>query len=371
MRIALLHPFVWPEVRRGAERYADDLAWYLRGRGHEVDLVAGTTGPSTVEQRPDGVAVRRAHHVGMVKLGRLGVDPVQAFGLTITSTLRQERYDVAHAMVPSAAIAARVARTPVVFTFIGHPTAEQFAGRRRDLLLHRAASRAATRTTALSEASAASVHALFGRRPTVLPPGVRVDRFSGQGPQRDGPTILFSAAPGDPRKRLDLLLAAFATVRGRWPSARLAVSGQGDARWALDSLGPERDQTAAAVDLLGAGEPDELPARYAAATVTVLPAVDEAFGLSVVESLASGTPVVCADDAGMVDIVDRADVGRTFRSGDVTSLAQALDDALHLAADPQTADACRQHARRWDWTLSIGPQHEAMYDVAARQSTDE
>ena len=37
MRVALIHPFSWPDIRRGGERYLHDLAWYLTGQGHEVD----------------------------------------------------------------------------------------------------------------------------------------------------------------------------------------------------------------------------------------------------------------------------------------------------------------------------------------------
>ena len=362
MRIAIAHPTLWPEVRRGAERYADDLAWFLRGRGHHVELVTGTTGDTRVDHRPDGTVIRRHHHLGLVKLARLGIDPVQSFGLTIHRSLRAHRYDIVHAFVPSAAISARLAGVASVLTFIGHPTLEQFAGRRFDLGLHRAAARAADLSTALSEASATSTASVVGRRPAVLPPGVRVERFApeplpGAGP----PRLLFSAAADDRRKRLDLLLRALSSVLDQHPDLRLQVSGQGDPSWALETLGADRARVEAAVDLLGAGEPGDIPRRYREATLSVLPAVDEAFGLSVVESLASGTPVVCSDDAGMVDIIDRPTVGRTFRAGAVTDLARAIGEGLALARDPATSAACAEHARRWDWSAAIGPRHEQHY----------
>lgn len=365
MRIGIAHPHVWPDVRRGAERYADDLAWYLRGQGHVVELVAGTTGPSADEERPDGIVVRRRHNVGMVKLARLGIDPAQAFALTILPELRRQRYDVVHAMVPSAALAAWLARTPSVFTFIGHPTRPQFAGRRRDLELHRIASRLATVTTALSRASAASVGELFGRLPQVVPPGVRVAQFGGmRRPTHGPPRLLFSAAPSDRRKGLDLLLLALDQVLDSCPEARLAVSGQGEPDWAIARLGDRAQRVVEAVDLLGPGAPEEVPARYRDATLTVLPAVDEAFGLSLVESLAAGTPVVCTRDGGMTDIVDAPQVGRTFAVGDAADLTAALLGVIDLAQDPATAAACALHARRWDWEESVGPLHEALYEAA-------
>ena len=370
MRIALAHPFVWPEVRRGAERYVDDLAWYLRGRGHHVELVTGTEGPAGVEARPDGTIVHRRHHVGMVKLGRLGIDRVQSFLLAAWPVLRRGRYDVVHAMVPAASLAATGTRTPVVFTFIGHPTREQYDDLRpTDRLLFRGASRMASATTALSEASAASVEGLFGRRPEVLAPGVRLDRFPAEtAPRAGSPRLLFSAAPGDRRKNLDVVLRAMPAVLDRHRGARLAVSGQGDPTWALDRVPADhRDRVAGALDLLGPGSTEEIPARYRSATVTVLPAVHEAFGLALVESLASGTPVVASADGGMRDIVTRDDIGRSFPTGDVDALADALLTTIELAARPATPAACAAHARRWGWSETIGPRHELLYERIARR----
>jgi glycosyltransferase involved in cell wall biosynthesis len=364
MRIALVHPFVWPDVRRGAERYVDDLAWYLVGRGHDVELVTGTDGPDRTEQRADGVVVHHRHHVGMVKLARLGVDKVQAFLLTSFPALRRGQYDVVHAMVPAAACAARLSRTPAVLTFIGHPTKEQYdALTRFDRALYRTASHVSSASTALSRASAGSVEDLFGRRPDVLAPGVRTDRFPLDARPRSGPPrLLFSAAPGDRRKHLDLLLRAMPAVLDRHPDARLAVSGQGDPSWALATVGAaDQPRVRAALDVTGTGAVDDIPARYRSATATILPAVDEAFGLALVESLASGTPVVATADGGMVDIVTDPAVGRTFPAGSVEGLVEAVHDVVALASVAGTPEACSEHARAWSWTDAVGPAHEQLY----------
>ena len=61
LRVALVHPYSWPEVRRGGERYLADLAWYLDRAGHEVAVVTGTTGqPGT--RYDDGVRYFRYKH---------------------------------------------------------------------------------------------------------------------------------------------------------------------------------------------------------------------------------------------------------------------------------------------------------------------
>ena len=72
MRVALLHPTYWPEVRRGAERLVHDLAGWLTREGHDVTILtthrAGTT---TTEEEgvrvvrmwrpPDALFERRAY----------------------------------------------------------------------------------------------------------------------------------------------------------------------------------------------------------------------------------------------------------------------------------------------------------------------
>jgi glycosyltransferase involved in cell wall biosynthesis len=368
MRVALLHPFIWPEVRRGAERYVDDLAWYLSGQGHDVEVIAGSYERSGVDER-DGVVVRRLRH----RLGRRfrsrGVTAVETFGAVALPTLMRRRYDVVHAFVPSAALAARAARQPTLFSLIGHPTTAQLHADPVNGRLLGYAVRRATTVAALSRASASQTALLFGRDAEVLPPGVRLTQFDPALEARSGPPrILFSGFVGDRRKGLDVALAAFAHVLEQRPDARLLLSGGGDPAWASDLRRPD---VAAAVDQLGPGSPDEVPRRYRSATVTVLPAQDEAFGLALVESLASGTPVVCADAGGMPEIVDAGAVGRVAAAAGPDALATALLETIALAADPVTPQRCVDHARRWGWSEAVGPMHEALYHRMGRHRDEQ
>jgi glycosyltransferase involved in cell wall biosynthesis len=366
LRVALAHPYVWPEVRRGGERYVDDLAAYLASQGVDVDVVTGSS-ESSVEHRPDGVTIRRHRHVLGNRLRRFGVTAVETFALRAWPALARGRYDVVHAMTPTAAIASRLAGRPTVYTVIGHPTAAQLSQRRYDSFLYGTAIRRSTVAAALSRASADQVQVLFGRHAEVLTPGVRSALFPPDLAPRTGPArILFSAAPGDRRKGLDVALAAFARVLEARPDARLQVSGQGDAEWALESLS-DRDRVLSAVDFLGPGSVDDVPARYRQASITLLPSVDEAFGMALVESLATGTPVVCSPSGGMPEIVEGADVGVVAeRTAD--AMAEAVAKALALAAEERTPARCVEHAKNWDWEQSVGPAHLRLYrDIADRR----
>lgn len=361
LRIGLVHPFSWPEVRRGGERYLDDLATFLAERGHAVEVITGTDGPSEVTSRPDGVRVRRLHHTGSAWLARRGVSKVDAFGVRALPSLLRGRFDLVHALTPSAALAARLARVPTVYTVLGHPTAAQLGVRRFDAGLMRAALRRASASFALSASSAAATADLFGAAVGVLPPGTRLDRFPpSPRPASGPPRVLFSAAADDPRKRLDLVAEAVGLLLERWPDLRLQLSGSGDPAPALSQVTENRAAVLAAVEHLGPGELDDVPRRYREATVTVLPSRDEAFGLALVESLASGTPVVCTDEGGMPEIVADDLIGRVVPPDQPEALAEAIEQVLVLAADPSTAARCTAHAQQWGWA-EVGARHEAAY----------
>jgi glycosyltransferase involved in cell wall biosynthesis len=353
VRIAIVHPFTWADVRRGGERYAHDLTWWLAAQGHEVDYVTGGPAHSITDQ--DGARIVRLHHRHGERLTGWGVAKTETFGATVLPWLARNRYDVVHTFVPSAAIAARLARQRTVFTAIGHPGVGL---RRRDRVLLKRATHAAHVTTALSFSAAEAIEAVTMHAVRIVNPGVRLDVFTPNIVARSGPPrVFFPAHAGEPRKRLDDLLHAWPRVLQALPDARLVIGGGGDFGWFL----PEH--AVGTLDVIGVGELDELPQRYRDATVTVLPSEDEAFGLVLVESLACGTPVVAARSGGMPEIVNSPDVGALAALGDVTELADAIIAIVGLAGDPETPPRCTTYAQQWGWD-KVGADHLAAYEAA-------
>ena len=362
-RLALVHPFSWPAVRRGGERYLHDLAWWFAGQGVSVDVVVG--GRPGVDE-VDGARLVRIRHPR--RLDVRGMTRLDTFGLPALGWLSRHRYDVVHALTPTAALAAVATGHRTVYTALGHPTPETIGRRRLDPRLFRATVRRTAAPLALSRSAAEAIETITGVRPRVVPPGLRTDRFPLRDEPRTGPPqVLFPAFAGDRRKGLDVLLAAFARVLLVHPDARLLLAGGGETDWAFATLDPvAKASVAAACDDVGAGGLDDVAGRYAAATVTVLPSIDEAFGLVLIESMATGTPVVGVASGGPTEIVDAPSVGRLARPRDAESLADAIVETIALAAKPETASECAQHARRWDWTTTIGPLHLDVYRGAAR-----
>lgn len=226
--------------------------------------------------------------------------------------------------------------------------------------MFRRAARVSRVVTALSQSAAEATQDVAGVGARVVPPGLRLDLFQPNlQPRRGVPTLLFAAAADDPRKRLGVVLDAMPSVLDEIPEARLVVGGPGALAAALEPR--VRD----AIDIPGVGTTAEVAQRFRSATLTVLPSVDEAFGLVLVESMACGTPVVGVRSGSVPEIVT-PQVGAVAEPDDPDSLARALIQTVDLAAEPTTAVHCTEHAQQWSWDV-VGPQHVAAYEAALRR----
>jgi glycosyltransferase involved in cell wall biosynthesis len=341
VRIALLHPTYWPEVRRGSERLIHDLGKQLVSRGHHVTLLTSHRNwPST--------GVEAGSHLVNAP--------------NVAWRLRSGGFDVAHALFPIEGWAATHARDllggpPVVFSLHGIPTREFLVKRRYRLEMLERAIVAADAASALSEVAADSVELYFGRRPDVLPGGVVPSAFDVEGARlAERPTLVCAASLGDPRKRAALLFTAFERLRARRADARLLCVRTPDP--VMSRSTPALPDGAEWVD---GDRTEDLARIYAQAWASVLPANDEAFGLVLLESLAAGTPVVAARSGACPEVVTNALIGRLFDPDDEESLAAAMAEALELAGDPANAAVCKSRAAAFDWGR-VTDLYEDVYD---------
>ncbi len=216
----------------------------------------------------------------------------------------------------------------------------------------------AAAVSALSEAAAEPLRRYALAEPEILPGGVVLSDYAGPVERPAAPVLLCPASLGGPAQARR---AARRRVRAgcgrRAPDARLVLASD---------PGPLGGGADAGIEVAIARDTAALAAAYRSASATVLPSDDEAFGLVLVESLAAGTPVVAARSGACPEIVDDERVGRLFEPGDPADLARALAEAIELASDPATAEACREHARRWDWARVV-ERYEAFYADRPRQ----
>lgn len=151
------------------------------------------------------------------------------------------------------------------------------------------------------------------------------------------PTVLFVGRL-IPKKRAGLLLRAFAGMRGS-PDARLVIVGDGPERSMLEQQAREL-QIGERVTFTGFRQPAEVIGWYSRASVYVMPS-SETWGVSVIEALSCGAPVIVSDGVGChPDVVTDDRVGQVVRAGDEAELRSALESQLGSrrgAAEVRTA----------------------------------
>lgn len=362
MRIALLHPTYWPEIRRGSERLLHDLAAELARRGHEPTVQTSHPGRTTVD-RENGFAVVRSRRLRQPPTLGLNEDFLGNVPPVIWRVLRGG-YDVVHAFHLAYAWAAVRAHglggPPVVFSFHGMPTRRELVARRYRLEMMESVVGGAAASAVLSESAAEPFRRYLRHEPEVLPGGVRAADFAIGEPRASQPTIVCAASIGDYRKRGDLILRAFAELRNRRPDARLRIVRTPD-----PLLSPHGLALPDGAQWVEADATPDLAREYARAWVSVLASVDEPFGLVLVESLAAGTPVVATESGACPEILTEPAHGSLFAPDDRGALVDALDAALAAPPSPEVADACRVRAVEFDWGR-VGDRYEAVYERVAR-----
>jgi len=358
VRIAFTHAYCWPEVRRGAERFIQELGAALVRRGHEVTILASAW--SAYDDELDGVQT--------IRLKRRKRDTWRHeadFGRRLLPRLVSERYDAVHSMGRFDALAsiraARIRRDRrTVFTDLGVPDKAWWDAQSR------AAGWASKRVvrgidvySCMSPFALSHLEPEYGRKDgVVVPGGVSLRSLVPSESRAPEPTILMSGAFAEQGKGLPYLLDALALIAETEPAVRLWLSGPGDASELLSRApAAARERT----ESLGVGDPDRQHERYGKAWATCLPSWTDSFGMALIESLACGTPLVVSRSGAPQELVDEGLTGELCDLADPEGLAHACLRAFALAQRADTVRACRATAAGFDWDAALAPLVERLY----------
>lgn len=378
MRIVQVAPYYFPHLG-GVESYMRSLCRELVRLGHEVMIYTAQHDPRVrLAGRVEGIPVRRFRPVAMPM-----ATPITP---ALAHRLAGERWDIIHAHTPPpltsyyAAKAARRSGTPFVLTYHCDPILPSLAGRFAAWVyrwtLGRYTLAAADKVIATTETYAATSRTLWPYDTVVIPNGVDIGRFR---PGLDGSAVRrrHSIAPGERvvlfvgrlthHKGVDYLIRA----AGHFPhGCRLLIAGDGPLRPSLAELA---HRAKGRVLFAGAVSEEALPSYYAACDVLVLPSVSrlEAFGIVLLEAMASGKPVIATDMPGMREVVDDGVEGYLVRPFDSDDIAKHV---RRLLAEPEAAARMGVRGRekveeKYSWRMLAGRVVEIYQELAARAGT--
>ena len=127
-----------------------------------------------------------------------------------------------------------------------------------------------------------------------------------------------------PHKNLAMLMEAWQRVES---NAALVIAGAWDARYDAKSQIPNSKSS---IMFLHNIADADLPALYAGATVFVMPSLYEGFGLTPLEAMACGAPVICSNASSLPEVV--GDAALLVNPRDAAEIAQAIARVLDDAA---------------------------------------
>jgi phosphatidyl-myo-inositol alpha-mannosyltransferase len=372
MRIGMVCPYTW-EVPGGVREHVSGLAEALIELGHSVSVIAPADDdavlPSYVVPAGRAVPVPYNGSVARLSFGFLSASRVRRW-------LKDGDFDVLHVHEPAAPslslLACWVADGPIVATM--------HAAMPRSRVLHAAGPILASALEkisgriAVAEAARSTLVEHMGGDAVLIPNGVNVRRYEKAEPLAGFPgtggTLGFLGRMDEPRKGLDILLAAFSLLAPERPELRLLIAGRGDQEDALSQVpAAYRDR----VILLGqVSDADRVRMLHSVDVFCAPNTGGESFGYVLVEAMASGAPIVASDIDAFRKVLRGGEAGELFEVGEPAGLAAAagrlLHDPWHRAA---LASAAMAAVREFDWSViarDVLRVYEAVLPVAGRVS---
>jgi glycosyltransferase involved in cell wall biosynthesis len=354
-----------PQKLAGAGRYVAELAQRLP---NEVDLTLVTRRNDASRWRDMSTATVTSP-VPNGRVARLAYEAV-ALGRSSAATTT-DVWHAPHYTMPGTGDATTVV-TIHDLTFFTNPEWHEPS---KVAFFKRAIRHACARANALVCVSEFTKMELLSHVPTstpivVAPHGVDFVRFNPQGVGDDALLASLPSAPFvlfvgtfEPRKGIDVLLAAFAQCAATNAELELWLVGQPG--WGMDEVERQIEQhpLRSRIRRLGFVADAVLPALYRRARVVVYPSRGEGFGLPVLEAMACGAPVVTSAETVMAEVAGAA--ARLVPAGDASAVAEAMDALVLLNDEERQRWAARAvaQAQLFTWDRSISRHLEA-YNVA-------
>lgn len=318
LRIAVVSPYSLT-LPGGVQGQVMGLARQLRSMGHEARVLGPCDGaPPATFVTPLGNSLPTVANGSMAPLA-----PDPSCALRTIRALRDEEFDVLHIhepLAPGPTVTSLVVRpAPTVGTF--HAAGDSASYKYLNGPVRWVASGLDLRV-AVSKDALELAERYLGGEYEVLFNGVEIERYRSAEPHPGGERAIFFCGRHEPRKGLDVLLAAHAALPG---DVRLWIASDGPdtARLQREYAGDAR------IEWLGRVDDDVKIARLRGAAVFCAPSLHgESFGVVLIEAMAAGTPVVASALDGYRNVATDDVDSLLPPPGDVAALREALRQVL-------------------------------------------
>jgi phosphatidyl-myo-inositol alpha-mannosyltransferase len=364
MRIGMVCPYSF-DVPGGVQSHVLQLAEVMRSRGHYVSVLA----PSSPHVDLPGYVVSGGKALpipynGSVARLRFGPKTHRR----VKSWLLKGEFDVLHLHEPNAPslsmLALMIAEGPIVATFHASTTKSLTLSMFQGIL--RPWHEKIVGRIAVSDLARRWQMEALGSDAVEIPNGVDVEYFTSApslpGYPRPGKSVLFLGRFDEPRKGMEVLLAALPALVQRFPDVELLIAGRGDE----EELRSKAGELAKHLRFLGQVDDAQKASALCSADVCCAPNTGgESFGIVLVEAMAARTPVVASDLVAFRRVLEDGAAGRLVPVDDPDALADALIDVLgDDVARERYIRVAAAAVLRYDWSV-VAHQILRVYETVA------
>lgn len=357
-RIGIVCPYGW-DTPGGVRSHIDDLAQYLIAQGHHVSVLApaidDSTLPDYVTSAGRPIAIPYNGAVARVLFGPIAFNRVKQW-------ISAGDFDLLHLHEPAipsiSLLACWAAEGPMVGTFHAAANRQRVAFAVTPFLepvIEKLSAR-----IAVSEAARETLQIHLDTDAIVVPNGIYAKRFDHAviDSRWTGNTIGFIGRFEEPRKGLEIIVAALPQMISTLPDVRVLVAGPGDSEAFLKDVEPSLHNR---FTFLGRISEEEKANFMASVGVYVAPNTGgESFGIILAEALAAGASVVASDIPAFDSLLAHGQFGTLFSSEDSHDLARKIVALLtNTESRVDKAKKRRDYAQNFDWDVVA----EKIYDV--------
>ena len=279
--------------------------------------------------------------------------------------------DVAHSLHPLLMPTRSAARVVTIYdlNFLTHPERTRAEIRRDYPALVRDHAHRADRVIVISRFTAQAVERLLDVPPdriSLCPPGA--PSWEPRAKQAGDSGYVLFLGTLEPRKNLGVLFDAYEQLARRGNRLpRLIIAGKAtehSAPWLARIAKPPLASLVQYIGYVEAGQRREL---YEHAKVLVQPSFEEGFGLTVLEAMTVGVPVIAANRGALPEVV--GDAGVLVEAEDAAGFADAIDRMVNdPVASSSAASRGFEQARLFSWERTAASVLDAYQSAISRHA---